>query len=117
MFVVVRNAMTGEVIKDIPVNGQHLVFALDLALLVPSLIVAGVLLTRRTPMGFVLGTAMAVMGAAYQLNLMVGGVFQAHANVPGIVAFPPESVVLTATFLVAAAVLLRGRRGRPVTAA
>jgi hypothetical protein len=109
VFVILRNAVTGEIIKDIPVAGQHLVFALDLSLVVPSLIVAGVLLYRRTAMGFVLGTAMAVMGAAYQLNLMVAGVFQAHAHVPGVKAFAPESVLLTASLVVASLVLLRGR--------
>ncbi len=110
VFVVVRNAFTGEVIQDIPVAGQHLVFALDLGLLVPSLVIAGALLFRRAPMGSLLGTAMAVMGAAYQLNLMVGGVFQANANVAGIKAFAPESVFLTATFLIASGIMLRGRR-------
>ncbi len=109
IVVLVRNAITGAVIEDIPVAGQHLVFALDLALLVPSLVVAGVLLLRRTPMGFVLGTAMAVMGAAYQLNLMVGGLFQSNANVPGITAFPPEGILLTVAFMVSAAVMLRGK--------
>lgn len=110
VFVVVRNAFTGDVIQDIPVAGQHLVFALDLGLLVPSLVIAGALLFRRAPMGSLLGTAMAVMGAAYQLNLMVGGVFQANANVAGIKAFAPESVFLTATFLIASGIMLRGRR-------
>ena len=47
IFLVVRNAITGEVLHNIPVWGQHLVFALDLALLVPSLVLAGVLLARR----------------------------------------------------------------------
>ncbi len=111
VFVVVRNAFTGEVIQDIPVAGQHLVFALDLGLLVPSLIVAGVLLYRGHAMGFLLGGAMAVMGAAYQVNMMVGGVFQANADVPGITAFPPESMFLTATFLLASLILLWGPTG------
>ena len=110
IFVVIRNAFTGEVIHNIPVNGQHLVFALDLGLLVPSLIVAGVLLFRRAAMGFLLGGAMAVMGAAYQLNMMAGGVFQADAHVAGVKAFAPESIFLAATFLIASVVLLRGRR-------
>jgi len=110
LFVLVRNAITGEVIQDIPVAGQHLVLALDLGLLVPTLILAGVALFRRAAMGFLLGTAMAVMGALYQLNLMIGGVFQANADVAGIKAFPPESVFLTATFLIASAIMLRDRR-------
>jgi hypothetical protein len=77
----------------------------------PALVVAGVLLLRRRAIGFLLGTAVVVFGALEQLNLMLGGVFQANANVVGIRAFPPESIVLTSTFLIAAAAMLWGRRG------
>jgi len=111
LFILVRNAITGEVLHDIPVSGQHLVFALDLALLVPSLILSGVLLARRRPFGFLFGTAMAVMGAVYQVNLMMAGVFGAAADVPGAKAFPAESVVLTTAFIIAASSLLLGGRG------
>jgi hypothetical protein len=111
LLILVRNAITGEVLHDIPVSGQHLVFALDLALLVPSLILSGVLLARRRPFGFLFGTAMAVMGAVYQVNLMMAGVFGAAAEVPGTKAFPPESVVLTTAFIIAALSLLLGGRG------
>ena len=111
LFILVRNAITGEVLHDIPVSGQHLVFALDLALLVPSLILSGILLARRRPFGFLFGTAMAVMGAVYQVNLMMAGVFGAAADVPGAKAFPPESVVLTTAFIIAAFSLLLGGRG------
>ena len=107
-FLLVRNVVTHELLHDIPVSGQHLVFALDLALLMPSLIVAGVLLYRGTPLGYLLGGAMAVMGAAYQVNLMIAGLYQANADVAGVKAFPPEGVFLTATFVLAAAMLLRG---------
>jgi hypothetical protein len=110
IFLVVRNAITGEVLHDIPVWGQHLVFALDLALLVPSLVLAGVLLARRRPFGFLLGTAMAVFGAVYQLNLMVASVFQDRADVAGVQAFAPESLFLTATFVAASVLLLLPRR-------
>jgi hypothetical protein len=113
VFVLVRYVANGELIEHIPVDGQHLVFALDLGLLVPGLVVAGVLLWRRAAMGFMLGAAMAVMGAVYQLNLMIGGLFQAHANVAGIKAFPPESILLTTAFVVVALLLVRGRRSVP----
>lgn len=106
VFVIVRNAFTGEVLHDIPVNGQHLVFALDLALLVPSLIVSGVLLARRRPFGMVFGTGMAVMGAAYQLNLMMAAVYGAAADVPGVKALSAEGVILTTSFIAAAVLLL-----------
>jgi hypothetical protein len=38
----VRFALTGGLLADIPVDGQHLVFALDLALLAPTLVLAGI---------------------------------------------------------------------------
>jgi hypothetical protein len=110
LFVVLRNAVTGEVLHDIPVAGQHLVFALDLSLLVPSLVVAGVLLWRQAPMGYVVGGAMCVMGALYQFNLMLAGVFQANADVAGVKALPPEGLFLTAGFVVSALLLMFGSR-------
>jgi hypothetical protein len=113
LYIVTRNAITGEVLPDLPVNGQHLVFALDLSLLVPMLIVSGVLLARRRPSGYLLGTAMAVMGAITQLNLNLAAVYQANADVPGVKALPAEGVFLTATFVAAALLLLLGRRSRP----
>jgi hypothetical protein len=110
LYIVGRNAVNGQVLPDIPVFGQHLVFALDLALLVPMLIVSGFLLARRRPSGYLLGTAMAVMGAITQLNLNLAAVYQANADVPGVKALPAEGVFLTATFVVAALVLLLGGR-------
>jgi len=112
VFLVLRFAVTGEVLNDIPVDGQHLVFALDLSLLVPTLILAGVLLFRRTAVGFVLGPVVAVFGAVYQVNLMMAGVFQDAAGVAGVKAFPLEGIVLTAAFGAVAALLLlfSGRR-------
>jgi hypothetical protein len=110
LFILGRNALTGEVLHDIPVSGQHLVFALDLGLLVPALILSGILLARRRPFGYLFGSAMAVMGAVYQVNLMIAGVYQADANVAGVRAFAPESVGLTAAFAVAASLMLFGGR-------
>ena len=112
IVLVLRFAFTGQLLNDIPVFGQHLVFALDLSLLVPTLVLAGVLLFRRTPAGFLMGTAVAVFGAIYQVNLMIAGVFQDGLDVPGVKAFPLESIVLTLGFLIAAALLLRLPHGR-----
>jgi hypothetical protein len=112
LFLLARNALTGSVLHDIPVAGQHLVFALDLGLLVPTLILSGTLLARRRPFGSLLGTAVAVMGAVYQINLMIAGVYQANADVAGVKAFAPESVILTVAFVgVALVLLLTGRKG------
>ena len=111
VFVVLRFVTTGQLLEDIPVEGQHLVFALDLSLLAPTLVLAGVLLFRMRPIGFVMGTAVSVFGAGYQINLMASGVFQANADVPGVKAFPLESIILTVGFVVASVILLLAVRG------
>lgn len=104
----IRFALTGELMADIPVDGIHLVFAIDLSLLVPALVVAGVLLWRRTAVGVVYGAVVTVWGALYQMNLLLSGVFQASANVPGVKAFPPEGIVVATGFVLASAVLFAG---------
>jgi hypothetical protein len=112
VFLAVREAVTGELLADVPHAGQHLVFALDLSLMMPALVVAGVLLFRRRAAGFLLGTATAVLGAVYTLNGLAAAWFQAHADVPGTKAFSPDGILLTLTMAVPAAVLLLGARGR-----
>lgn len=116
LFLAIRFALTGELIAGLPPDGVHLVFAIDTSLLVPALVISGILLWRRTPQGYVLGTAMAVMGAIYQLNLLVAGVFQANAKVPGVKGFPLEGIVLATSFALATLVLLLDshRRSRGV---
>ena len=39
IFLAIRFAVTGELMADIPADGIHLVFAIDLSLLVPALVV------------------------------------------------------------------------------
>jgi hypothetical protein len=109
VFVIVRYAVTGEVLADIPVRGQHVVFALDLSLLVPALVVSGVLLRRRTPIGYVAAGIVSVMGSLVLLNLLLAAAFQANADVAGVRAFPPESVAMTVGMIASMALLL-GRR-------
>ena len=112
VFLALRFAVTGELIADIPHEGIHLVFAVDTALLVPALVLSGVALWRRSEAGLVFGPAMAVMGAVYQVNLLVSGLFQANADVAGVKAFPLEGIVLAAGFGAGAIVLLLPRYGR-----
>jgi hypothetical protein len=111
VFLAIRFAITGELMADIPTDGIHLVFAIDTSLLVPALVIAGVLLWRRTRVGFVFGPTMLVMGAIYQVNLLVAGLFQANADVAGVKAFPPEGILLAAGFAAATAAMFF-RRGR-----
>jgi hypothetical protein len=109
IFLSIRFALTGELMADIPRRGIHLVFAIDLALLVPALVVAGILCWRRSCVGVVFAGVMAVMGALYQVNLLLAGLFQADAGVPGVKAFPPEGVVLAIGFCAAVSILFRRR--------
>jgi hypothetical protein len=112
LFLAIRFAVTGELMADLPADGIHLVFAIDTSLLVPALVIAGVLLWRRTARGYVFGTAMAVMGAMYQVNLLMAGLFQAIADVPGVKAFPLEGIVLASGFVLVTLALLLHRERR-----
>jgi hypothetical protein len=107
-FSSLRFALTGRLPDEImPASGVHLVYTLDLALVVPSLALAGVLLWRRTAWGYVLGAVLSVYGLTYQLNFMAASVFQANAHVAGASAFDPLELPLVAGFLISAALLLR----------
>lgn len=88
-------------------EGMHTVFAIDLSLMVPGMALAGVLLWRGRPWGYVTGTAMSVFGAMYQLNLAAAGWFQANAGVEGAKRIDPIGAVLIVAFLVAAAIMVR----------
>jgi hypothetical protein len=112
VFLAIRFAVTGELMAGLPPDGLHTVFAIDTSLLVPALVISGVLLWRRTARGLVFGTAMAVMGAVYQVNLLMAGLFQSNAHVPGVKAFPFEGGVLAAGFAVATLLLLVPREGK-----
>jgi len=110
VLLIVRNAITGELLADVPVQGQHVVFALDLSLMMPALVISGVLLFRRRAAGFLLGTAVAVLGAVYTLNGLAAAWFQSRAGVPGTKAFSPDAVALSVAMVVPAAMLLLGSR-------
>ena len=112
VFLAIRFAITGELMADIPADGTHLVFAIDTSLLVPALVWSGILLWRRTARGLVFGTAMVVMGSVYQVNLLMAGLFQAQADVPGVKAFPLEGIVLATGFALATLSILLHRERR-----
>ena len=102
-----RFAATGKLPQTaFPASGLHLIFTLDLALLVPSLALAAVLLWRRRAWGYLLGTVLSVYGAAYQVNFILATVFQANAHVVGVSGFDPLALLLATAFLLCAALLL-----------
>jgi hypothetical protein len=112
VFLILRFVATGKVLEQIPVEGQHLIFALDLAFMMPALVVAGVLLFRRTTIGYVVGPAVAVLGAVYSLNGNAAAWFQSRAGVPGTVAVSPTNVVITLAMFAPAVALWLGARKR-----
>jgi hypothetical protein len=54
-------------------------------------VVAGILLFRRTAVGLVMGAAVCLFGAVYQVNLLLAGVFQDAAGVASVKAFPSRA--------------------------
>jgi hypothetical protein len=103
-------AVTGRLsLGAAPLQGMHLVFAIDLSLMVPGpgMTLAGVLLWRRRPWGYVLGAAMSVFGAIYQLNLATAGRFQANAGLEGVRRIDPVGAAFIVVFLVAGVVMIR----------
>ena len=84
-------AVSGQIsLGAAPLEGMHTVFAIDLSLMVPAMALAGLLLWRRRPWGFVMGGAMSVFGAIYQLNLAAAGWFQADAGVENVRRIDPS---------------------------
>jgi len=81
------------------------VFALDLTLLVPYLVLGAIWLLQRKPWGYVLAGILTVKGSAYTLALTAGSLWAARAGVEGAAAEAPLWILLTVLGL-AASVLL-----------
>ncbi|HWL37776.1 MAG TPA: hypothetical protein VNQ77_16430 [Frankiaceae bacterium] len=107
----VRYALFDELLGDAPKAGQHLVFAIDLTLLVPGLVAAGVLLWRGAAWGVPAAIAMNVLAAVYQVALMAAAGFQTEAGVIDAGWFSPASVAIAAVSVASLVVLLRAVRG------
>lgn len=102
----IRQAVTGDLPEGAaPPSALHMVYATDLVFFVSPLVVAAVLLWRRTLWGFVGGTVMALTGGLYLINLMSAAYFQARADVPGVAAFSAGTLLLAVAFLAAAIAL------------
>lgn len=105
--VSVRFAVTGELPENVmPPAAVHLVYALDMGVLAPMFLLAGVLLWRGLPWGAVLAVAVNVSGAAYLAVLWAVGGFQADAGIPGTTWLSPVAIGSTLACTVAAAALL-----------
>lgn len=78
--------VTGQLPQSLVASGHitEIVFALDLALLVPAMILAGIWVVQRRPWGFVLAAMMLVKGTLYPLALLGMGAFAERAGVPDV---------------------------------
>lgn len=99
---------TGRIPQDILNSGlpTAIVYAIDLSLLVPALAVVGVLLWKRRPWGYVLGTVLMVKSATYPMALIAMGIFAARAGVPGAWDMMPFWMAFAAVSLIALGLLL-----------
>ena len=120
----VRFAVTGDLPENVmPPSAVHLVYALDMGVLAPAFLLAGVMLWRRMPWGAVLAVAVNASGAAYLAVLWAVGGFQSDAGSPvrrgcrlsrSARRSPASSATLT--LLVRHAPRTRPRAARPATA-
>ncbi len=102
-----RFALTGALPANImPPSAVHLVYAIDLSLLAPVFVVAGVLLWRREPWGAVLAVAINASGAVYLAVLWAVGGFQADAGIPGTTWVSPVAIGSVLACLAATLALL-----------
>jgi hypothetical protein len=88
-----RFALTGMLPANVmPPAAVHLVYAIDLSLLAPAFLVAGILLWRREAWGSVLAVAINASGAVYLAVLWAVGGFQADAGIPGTTWWSPVAI-------------------------
>lgn len=73
----------------------NIVFALDLTLLIPVMVLAAIWLLQRRPWGYVLASISTVKGPAYTLVLTTGSVWAANSGFPDAAALVPIWLFLT----------------------
>jgi hypothetical protein len=100
---------TGEVPAIVTNTGHptNVVFALDLTLLVPFLVLGAIWLIRRKPWGFVLAGILTIKGPLYTIVLTAGSLWAANAGVPDVAGQVPLWVVLTVLGLIACGLFYR----------
>lgn len=100
--------VTGQLPQIVTKSGHptSVVFALDLSLLVPVLILGAFWIFKRQAWGYVLAAISTIKGASYTLVLVVGSILAANAGVPGASAEIPLWAGLTISNLTVAVILL-----------
>lgn len=95
----------------VPIAITHLGWVLDLSLLVPAYALAGILLLRRRPWGYVLAAVVLIAGVLQQVEYAMALVFQASTDIPGAIAFDPIEPFIISAYLVGTVTLLSHVRG------
>jgi hypothetical protein len=100
---------TGDVPAIVTNTGHptNVVFALDLTLLVPFLVLGAIWLIRRKPWGFVLAGILTIKGPLYTIVLTAGSLWAANAGVPDVAGQVPLWVGLTVLGLIACGLFYR----------
>ncbi|HET8603674.1 MAG TPA: hypothetical protein VFM09_07075 [Marmoricola sp.] len=115
-FSLARHLISGEPLPEAQLvqtpEGALLSATADLALLVPSYLLAAVLLWRRSPWGEALGGALLAAGVVQQVGYQSGLLSQSMAGIPGASPFDPAEPVIVAVYAAGLAVVLGAvRRG------
>jgi hypothetical protein len=111
-IVVLTRLVDGRSMLDhVPVDAHHVMCALELGVLVPLMLFAGVSMFRRSAVGLMVGTAVCVMAALHQIALLAAGLFQAGAGASDVPAFPIWGVFLAVVFCAAALALVLAPAG------
>ena len=101
---VVSFMLTGVVPADVTRSGSPIavVYAVDLTLMVPAMLLGAYLLWKRQPWGYILASILTIKGVAYPLALLGMSLFAAQAGVADAWALAPLWAFLGALGLLAA---------------
>jgi hypothetical protein len=106
----VRFLFTGDIPTDIVNTGHRaaVVYAIDLTLLIPAMLVAAALLWSGRRWGYAIGVVVSIKAATYSLALIAMSAFADRAGVPSAWALAPLWCVLGAGAVGGAFLLLAG---------
>lgn len=116
---VVAFLVGGAVPRSVTDSGIHtaVIFALDLGLLVPASLLAGIWLLRNRPWGYVLGCVLLIKDGAYALALIGMSFFAAEAGIADAWLLAPLWGLLGAMAIAAAVVMYKPLLGRTTASA
>jgi hypothetical protein len=100
--------ITGQLPSVVSRTGHptSIIFALDLTLLIPFMILGAIWLLQRKPWGYILAGILTVKGPAYTLVLTVSSLWAASMGIPGVLTEVPIWFGLTLFGLIANRLLL-----------